>query len=136
MDHPTFNHAELLARTCGDHELACEILEDFKRVAGEERAFLRSESSLDDLRRHAHRLRGALLAIGAQRGARAADAVEEAATDRRAEDARDALPALHNELDALLVVLEDVLSPDTRSAAGTNTLSTPTHRADPTPEAR
>ena len=86
---------ELLQRAGGDHSLAFEVLEDFARMLPEIRQGLRNPASdANVVRRLAHRLKGALLAIGAKPAAEVARELEHGSADA----AR--VPGLNDELDA------------------------------------
>ncbi|MBS2019134.1 MAG: Hpt domain-containing protein [Deltaproteobacteria bacterium] len=78
------DYAGLFERTGEDEEMALEVLDDLKGTAPEELEQLRAAFEAKDAtaaRRTAHRLKGAFLAVGANRAAAAARDVEELAND-------------------------------------------------------
>lgn len=77
---PCLDLAGLRERVCGDDELVKELLKDFIEIAGDLVADVVKALATGDrrvLKAAAHRLKGSLLAIGAQRAANATKLVED-----------------------------------------------------------
>lgn len=111
-----FDFDELLTRACGDQDLALEVLSDFLRGALEHERVLKDESpevTRQTKARDAHRLRGALLAIGAARAAGIAGEYELAALSEDAEAVKMSEPLRHRTLAELAIVksaIEELLA--------------------------
>jgi CheY-like chemotaxis protein len=78
-EEPELDRAALFARACDDAELVREVVGDFLATSSpmlEELTQALASGDLGQAAGRAHRLRGALLALGANRAARAAGALE------------------------------------------------------------